>query len=98
VGGARFDDFGRRKLVAHGSRYAPMPSESLGEFNIRSQFNMTARGCGVMLIDPKGIALSCASSPIVPPSLHPNMRHHASRLYHRTLGPFLVQAAENQIS
>ena len=22
------------------------------------------------------------------------MRHHASRLYHRTLGPFLVQAAE----
>ena len=46
-----------------------------------------------MLTDPKGFALSCASSPIVPPSLQPNMRHHASRLYHRTLGPFLVQAA-----
>ena len=26
VGGVRFDDFGRRKLVAPGSRYAPMPS------------------------------------------------------------------------
>ena len=50
-----------------------------------------------MVTDPKGFALSCASSPIVPPSLQPNMRHHASRLYHRTLGPFLVQAAESDI-
>jgi hypothetical protein len=33
VGGVQFDDFGRRKLVARGSRYAPMPSASLGEFN-----------------------------------------------------------------
>src|SRR6266481_4748091 len=33
VGGVRFDDFGRRKLVARGSRYAPMPSASFGEFN-----------------------------------------------------------------
>src|SRR6266487_2184910 len=33
-----------------------------------------------MLIDPKGFALSCASSPIVPPSLQPNMRHHGRRL------------------
>src|SRR5947209_5768849 len=33
VGGVRFDDFGRRKLVAPGSRYAPMPSASFGEFN-----------------------------------------------------------------
>jgi hypothetical protein len=40
VGGVRFDDFGRRKLAARGSRYAPMPSASLGEFNIRTQFNM----------------------------------------------------------
>src|SRR6185437_4941580 len=38
--GGRFDDFGRRKLVARGSRYAPMPSASLNEFNIRSRFNM----------------------------------------------------------
>ena len=33
MGGVRFDDFGRRKLVARGSRYAPMPSASFGEFN-----------------------------------------------------------------
>jgi len=33
VGGIRFDDFGRRKLVARGSRYAPMPSAFFGEFN-----------------------------------------------------------------
>ena len=40
MGGVRFDDFGRWKLVARGSRYAPMPSASLNEFNIRSRFNM----------------------------------------------------------
>src|SRR6266516_3395642 len=33
VGGVRFDDFGRRKLVARGSRYATMPSASFGELN-----------------------------------------------------------------
>ena len=33
MGGVRFDDFGRRKLAARGSRYAPMPSASFGEFN-----------------------------------------------------------------
>ena len=29
----RFDAFGRLELVARGSRYAPIPSVSLGEFN-----------------------------------------------------------------
>jgi hypothetical protein len=53
VGGVRFDDFGRRKLAARGSRYAPMPSASLGEFNFRSQFNMNpCSRLGVMLTDP----------------------------------------------
>ena len=31
--GVHFNDFARRKLIARVSRYAPMPSASLGEFN-----------------------------------------------------------------
>ena len=38
VFGVGFDDFVRRKLVARGPRYAPMPSASLCEFNRKAGF------------------------------------------------------------
>src|SRR5438552_16317442 len=46
--------------------------------------------------NPGFISLGLTSSRPGAVNVHPNMRH-ASRLYHRTLGQFLVQAAENQI-